>query len=122
MKKRLAIGQITDFPEGKAKVVHLEGASVVVKRVKDTFCAVENRCPHMGLPLGAGKIEGQVITCPFHGSKFDFCSGENLDWVTGVAGAKLPGWSRKLLAMGKTPSPVKSFLVLQEDGTLYIEL
>jgi hypothetical protein len=33
-------------------------------------------------------VDGNIITCPFHGSKFDMCTGENLDCVTGIAGTK----------------------------------
>jgi nitrite reductase/ring-hydroxylating ferredoxin subunit len=122
MSKKISIGSIADFPAGKAKVINAEGTAVVVNRVEDTFYAIENRCPHMGLPLGVNKVEGNVITCPFHGSKFDMCTGENLDWVTSFAGAKLPEWSRKLVAMGKKPAPIKTFRVLSENGQLFIEI
>ena len=122
MSKKISIGQVTEFPAGKAKVVQVEGTAIVVNHVNDKFYAVENRCPHLGLPLGANKVAGTVITCPFHGSKFDMCIGENLDWVTGFAGAKLPDWSRKLLAMGRKPAPIKTFRVLAEGNQLFIEI
>jgi nitrite reductase/ring-hydroxylating ferredoxin subunit len=122
MSKKISIGQISDFPAGKAQVVNVEGTAVVINRVDDKFYAVENRCAHLGLPLGANKVEGTVITCPFHGSKFDMCTGENLDWVTSFAGAKLPEWSRKMVSMGKKPAPIKAFRVLSENGQLFIEI
>jgi nitrite reductase/ring-hydroxylating ferredoxin subunit len=122
MSKKISIGAIADFPAGKAQVINVNGIAIVINRVDDTFYAVENRCPHMGLPLGANKVEDNVITCPFHGSKFDMCTGENLDWVTSFAGAKLPEWSRKLVAMGKKPAPIKTFRVLSENGQLFIEI
>lgn len=122
MSKKISIGSIADFPAGEAKVINADGTSVVINHVDDKFYAVENHCSHLGLPLGANKVDGTVITCPFHGSKFDMCTGENLDWVTGFAGAKLPDWSRKLLVMGKKPAPIKTFNILSENGQLFIDI
>lgn len=90
--------------------------------MNDKFYAVENRCAHLGRPLGANKVDNTVITCPFHDSKFNMCTGENLDWVTGIAGAKLPEWSGKLLAMGKKPAFIKTFHIFSENGQLIIEI
>jgi len=122
MSKKISIGQIADFPAGKAQVINVDGTAVVINRVDDKFYAVENRCAHLGLPLGANKVEGNIITCPFHSSKFDMCTGENLDWVTSFAGAKLPEWSRKMVSMGRKPAPIKTFHVLSENGQLFIEI
>jgi nitrite reductase/ring-hydroxylating ferredoxin subunit len=121
MSKKIFIGQITDFPAGNAKVINVDGIALVVTRMDDKFYAVENRCAHLGLPLGTNKVEGDVITCPFHGSKFDMRTGENLDWVTNFAGAKLPEWSRTMVALGKKPAPIKTFHIHVENGQLFIE-
>ena len=32
-------------------------------------------CTHRGGPLAEGGREGDVVTCPWHGSWFDPCSG-----------------------------------------------
>ena len=37
-----------------------------------------DRCPHAGSGLSGGTIEGTVLTCPRHGSRFDICTGERL--------------------------------------------
>ncbi|NCP87052.1 Rieske 2Fe-2S domain-containing protein [bacterium] len=75
-----------------------------------------------GLPIGSGKIDGNVITCPFHGSKFDMCTGENLDWVTSFAGAKLPEWTRRMVAMGKKPAPIHTYLVSLEGEDVFVTI
>ena len=41
-------------------------------------CAIDNTCTHRGGPLIEGERGGNVITCPWHGSPFDLCSGEVL--------------------------------------------
>jgi nitrite reductase/ring-hydroxylating ferredoxin subunit len=58
--------------------VELDGESVVVSRSEKTneVCAIAATCSHLGGPLDEGKRDGDVVTCPWHGSKFDLCSGE----------------------------------------------
>lgn len=31
---------------------------------------------HLGGPLDEGKRDGDIVTCPWHGSRFDLCTGE----------------------------------------------
>ncbi|PJF47557.1 MAG: Rieske (2Fe-2S) protein [Chloroflexi bacterium] len=116
------IGSAADVPAHGAKTFDVEGKSIVVARVGSGYCAVINKCPHLGLPIAGGKVENGVITCPFHNSRFDLCTGKNLDWVQGVAGVKLPAWSRKIIALGKEPTPIQSFPVTEEGGKLFVDL
>jgi nitrite reductase/ring-hydroxylating ferredoxin subunit len=122
MGQRIAIGKLSDFLDEGGRVFNAAGISLVVARVGNELCAVANKCPHLGLPLGAGKVDGKTITCPFHGSQFDMCSGENRDWVRGVGSVKLPEWSRRLLAMGKQPSPVKTYPIVVEGDQVFVEV
>ncbi|GIV84952.1 MAG: hypothetical protein KatS3mg052_1959 [Candidatus Roseilinea sp.] len=122
MGKRAMIGSAADVPANGSKTFDVEGKSIVVARVGSGYCAVINKCPHLGLPIAGGKVENGVITCPFHNSRFDLCTGKNLDWVQGVAGVKLPAWSRKIIALGKEPTPIQSFPVTEEDGKLFVDL
>lgn len=117
---KVNIGRLTDFPVGTPRVVRAGVTTIIVNRTETGLCAVANRCPHLGLPMASGKVEGNVITCPFHGSKFDMCTGENLDWVTSFAGAKLPEWSRRFVAMGKQPTPIETFKVTVENGEVFV--
>lgn len=122
MSKRVMIGNAADVPANGVKTFDAEGKSIVVARVGEGYCAVINKCPHLGLPMAGGKVENGVITCPFHNSRFDMCTGKNLDWVQGVVGVKLPEWSRKIIALGKEPTPIQSFKVIEQDGKLFVEL
>jgi nitrite reductase/ring-hydroxylating ferredoxin subunit len=124
MSNRISIGNVSDLPAAGAKVFTVNGTAIVVARTKNGICAVVNKCPHLGLPVAGGKVDADAgtITCPFHNSKFDLCSGENLDWVQGVVGVKVPEWSRKILALGKAPAPIQRFTVTEEDGMLFVEM
>lgn len=48
---------------------------VIVRRGSDAFALVA-RCAHAGGPLAEGKVEGNTIKCPWHGSTFDIATGE----------------------------------------------
>jgi nitrite reductase/ring-hydroxylating ferredoxin subunit len=63
---------------GKLVGVELEGEAVVVSRSEETgeVCAIAATCSHLGGPLADGKREGDTVICPWHGSRFDLCSGE----------------------------------------------
>ncbi len=123
MDNRIPLGPIKNFPVGKTRVVRVAERSILIYHAEDhQVYAVENRCSHLGLPLTNGKVEGTTITCPFHGSRFDLRTGENLDWVTSFAGARIPEWSRRLLAMGKKPAPIRAYRTSIEDDQLYLHL
>lgn len=124
MTNRISISNASDLPATGAKVFTVSGTSIVVAKVNAGFCAVVNKCPHLGFPIAGGKIDADAgtITCPFHGSTFDLCSGENVDWVTGIVGVAVPAWSRKILTMGKQPQPIQCFKVVEENGELFVEM
>jgi nitrite reductase/ring-hydroxylating ferredoxin subunit len=120
MKTKVA--DISALLEGKGHCVKANGVSLVLVRRNGAVHALENHCPHIGLPLGKGKIEGDEIVCPFHGSRFNIATGENTDWVAAVAGMKIPPWSRALLSFGKKPQPVRTFPVSVEGQDVYVEV
>jgi nitrite reductase/ring-hydroxylating ferredoxin subunit len=39
------------------------------------FYAINYVCPHMGGPLGEGKLAGFVVSCPWHAWTFDVRTG-----------------------------------------------
>jgi nitrite reductase/ring-hydroxylating ferredoxin subunit/uncharacterized membrane protein len=57
--------------------VEVSGETVLVTRsAGGDVCAIANTCSHFGGPLDQGEREGDVVVCPWHGSRFDVCSGE----------------------------------------------
>jgi nitrite reductase/ring-hydroxylating ferredoxin subunit/uncharacterized membrane protein len=60
--------------------VTVDGTSVLIARSQSgQLCAIANTCSHLGGPLGDGSRDGDVVACPWHGSKFDLCSGAVLE-------------------------------------------
>jgi nitrite reductase/ring-hydroxylating ferredoxin subunit len=68
---------VGELDGGKLVRVELEGEAVVVARSEETdeVCAISATCSHLGGPLDEGDREGDTVTCPWHGSQFNLCSG-----------------------------------------------
>lgn len=75
--------KISQFREGQPKRVELGGKGVLVAKVDGHFFAIGDRCTHWGCSLSDGTLEGTIVTCPCHGSKFDITNGKVLTWVGG---------------------------------------
>ncbi len=126
MPGRVRVGSVADFADGKLHAVDAAGTSVVVGLARDSLCAARNRCPHLGFSLTKGPgglkyADGQVV-CPWHNSRFDLASGDNLDWAPGFAGRDMPRWSRKMIALGKKPSALTTYDVTVEGDDVYVEI
>jgi len=120
MKTKVA--DVGSLENDKGFCVKVNGVRLVLVKTNGAVRALENRCPHLGVPLGRGKIEGGEIVCPFHGSRFNVVTGENTDWVSSVAGVHIPDWSSALLSFGKKPQPIRTFPVSIEDQDVFVDL
>ncbi|MGI6258012.1 MAG: Rieske (2Fe-2S) protein [Anaerovoracaceae bacterium] len=72
------IASIEEVRPGEMKGYTVEGRSILLANVNDSYYAMENVCPHMGGILSEGTLEGKEVTCPKHGSVFDVSTGKAL--------------------------------------------
>ena len=70
------VGSRDDFPEGEMRRVEAQGLPVVIMRREGLLHAIGAVCSHAGGPLQEGKLEGEVVTCPWHYSRFRFGDGK----------------------------------------------
>lgn len=68
--------RLADLRPGKAIRLQVGGQRVAVYNVNGTFYATQHDCTHEGGPLSEGDLQGTVITCPWHGSRFDVSTGK----------------------------------------------
>ena len=66
----------SDIGMGKMKKFTLGEVVVLIANVNGNYYAVDNMCTHFGGDLSEGFLEGNVITCPNHQSKFDVTTGK----------------------------------------------
>ena len=56
--------------EGEPKRLDVNGVKVMLLRHGGKIRAFHEICPHLGGPLSEGKVVGNTIECPWHGSQF----------------------------------------------------
>ena len=60
---------------GYGRTFEVTGIPVALFNVEGCYYAIHDTCPHAQGPLGSGLLEGAVVSCPFHGWKFDVTTG-----------------------------------------------
>jgi nitrite reductase/ring-hydroxylating ferredoxin subunit len=65
--------------DGDKMCVRVSDKPLVAMKVEGQWHVIEDVCPHAGLPLGEGELQGRVLTCPYHGFCYDVVSGRNVD-------------------------------------------
>jgi nitrite reductase/ring-hydroxylating ferredoxin subunit/uncharacterized membrane protein len=78
-KKYVAVLDAGELAENEPTKVTADGVSVVLVKQGESIFALRETCTHLGGPLSEGKIEGDGIRCPWHGSRFCLKDGRVLD-------------------------------------------
>jgi Rieske [2Fe-2S] domain len=61
----MRISSVREVPGGTCKVIQAGGKTIALFNIDGAFYAVDNACTHRGGPLGEGRVDGTVVTCPF---------------------------------------------------------
>lgn len=117
-----------DLPSGRLVRKEVSGVPVLLAQHQERIYAMEDTCGHAGCPLSEGKLEGDSIVCPCHGSTYRLEDGAVLrgpspfpqptfdvrvesGWISvrrrpfGAAPARRPGIAREAF---RPPSPPPS--------------
>jgi nitrite reductase/ring-hydroxylating ferredoxin subunit len=70
------VARVDEIAAGTGKVASAGGKAIAVFNIDGVFRATDNACTHRGGPLGEGRVNGTVVTCPWHGSEFDVATGQ----------------------------------------------
>jgi len=62
----------------QGKMVEVNGKKIALCNLEGSFYAINDTCTHRGGPLSEGEIEGEQVTCPWHGALFNVKTGEVL--------------------------------------------
>ena len=74
----IEVAKTNQVPPGVMKLFQVEGKKILVVNVEGKIYAINGVCTHLGGDLSKGKLEGKIITCPRHGSRFDVTTGESV--------------------------------------------
>jgi nitrite reductase/ring-hydroxylating ferredoxin subunit len=85
----------SSLDDGKPQRVEVDGLGLVVCRTGNNgdVAAFAEFCPHLAAPMSDGWVDRGRLVCPWHGSRFDMCSGAVL---RGPAAAPLPRYETRV--------------------------
>jgi nitrite reductase/ring-hydroxylating ferredoxin subunit len=80
------VARVGDIPEGQGRYFEVDGRMIAVFLDNGTYYAVDDFCPHQGLPLSDGTAFNKTVTCAWHGWSFSLEDGHH----TGGTQSRVP--------------------------------
>jgi nitrite reductase/ring-hydroxylating ferredoxin subunit/multimeric flavodoxin WrbA len=76
------VGLSTEIKSGESKSFSIKteegkNTEIAVFNLHGTFYAISNSCVHKGGPLSKGFLQGDIVTCPWHGWKYSVKTGKS---------------------------------------------
>ena len=76
MGRFVRVARKSQLPENDGTYVEVEGNRIALFNLEGEIYALDNACTHVRGPLSQGRVEGDEVECPWHGSRFDIRTGE----------------------------------------------
>ena len=70
------LAKTNELEEGFRRSVKLPNMNVLIFYHRGEVHVIEDRCPHMDVPLVTGTLTGNTIACRAHGIGFDLTTGK----------------------------------------------
>ncbi|MBI2113666.1 MAG: non-heme iron oxygenase ferredoxin subunit [candidate division NC10 bacterium] len=74
----IKVAVTSELAPGQAKKVEVQGKAIALFNLGGSYHAIDDTCTHRGGPLSEGQVQGDVVTCPWHGAKFKVTGGDVL--------------------------------------------
>jgi nitrite reductase/ring-hydroxylating ferredoxin subunit len=120
--KTVSVATASQVKEGELFAVKVEDQKVMLTRVDGKVYALENKCPHLGMPLASSKVCDKAVTCRWHGATYDLKTGQNTKWVNSFVGVPLPEWTHQALSIGKQAQGLKTYTVTEQGDEISISI
>lgn len=78
MSDFIKVAELDELEEGELMPVEADGELICLAKVNGSICAFTDNCTHISGPLNEGDLEGDVLTCPWHGAQFNVRTGQVL--------------------------------------------
>lgn len=74
------IAKVADFDASPMRTYRVIARRLGIFRAPDgSFSAMEMLCRHQNADLSSGRVQGDVVTCPRHGWRYNLKTGECLE-------------------------------------------
>lgn len=100
---KIIVGKTLDISSGKMQKVTADGKEILVVNLDGNYFAMDDTCTHAGASLADGQLDGSILTCDWHGAKFDCKTG-------------------KLYAFPVKIKDLNSYKVVVESDNVFLEL
>lgn len=70
------VAEVDDFADGELMAVEVDGEPICLAKVAGCIYAFTDNCTHISGPLNEGELDGEILTCPWHGAQFNVCTGK----------------------------------------------
>src|SRR3989338_4793742 len=78
MSEFVKVACVDEIKNGKMKSFSVNGSKLLIANVDGKYYSMCSVCTHKGGPLEYGKLNGNIVTCPWHGAEFDVTNGKVL--------------------------------------------
>ena len=65
----------TELADGALATAKAGDKEILLAKAEGKVYAIDNACGHLAYPLSAGRLDGHVVTCPWHFARFDVRTG-----------------------------------------------
>jgi nitrite reductase/ring-hydroxylating ferredoxin subunit len=72
----VVVALVSEIPDGERKIVQVDELSIGVFHHDGQWIALRNSCLHRGGPVCTGKLEGDILICPWHGYTYEITTGQ----------------------------------------------
>src|SRR5947208_16132735 len=74
----IKVAELDEIDEGELLGLEVDGELICLARVNGGIYAFTDNCTLISGPLNEGELDGEVLTCPWHGAQFNVCTGKAL--------------------------------------------
>lgn len=79
MNSRCRVCDLSEVPLREMRCVSLDDRNVLVAHTEGGVYVSDEMCTHEDARLCDGNLNGHLVKCPLHGSRFDLTTGQVLD-------------------------------------------
>lgn len=72
------VAKVSDIAEGEVESFFVDGEVIAICSVEGSFYAFRDECTHQNFTLSDGDLDGERITCCYHGAEFNVRTGKVL--------------------------------------------
>jgi nitrite reductase/ring-hydroxylating ferredoxin subunit len=77
-EKYVEVAKANEIANGKMKHLEVNRKEILIANIGGKFYSLNDRCDHMNALLSMGNLANNIVTCPFHGARFDIINAKKM--------------------------------------------